>query len=166
MTPQTSHVLPYRKCVGALLFNAEGKVFVAKRIDHNPPAWQMPQGGVDKKEKTKAAVLRELEEEIGTDKFEILAKAKSWLAYDLPEDLVDTAFKGKYRGQRQRWFALRFTGSDADVDLRASGHPEFDDWYWAEIATLPSLAVPFKRTVYEALVDEFTPLAQEISKTR
>lgn len=148
----------YRRGVGALLFNSDGRVFVAERIDA-PGAWQLPQGGIDKGEKPRQAVLRELAEEIGTDKAEIIAKSQEWLRYDLPEDLRRRVWKGRYRGQEQRWFALRFTGSESDIDLAASDHPEFRDWRWSDIEQIPDLIVAFKRPLYEALVAEFRHLA-------
>jgi putative (di)nucleoside polyphosphate hydrolase len=151
--------LPYRKGVGAVLINRDGLVFVARRIDTPGDAWQLPQGGVDGGEKAGWAVLRELAEEIGTVNAEIIAKSKRWYRYDLPEALVGRVWGGKYRGQKQRWFALRFTGTDADIDLAADGHPEFDDWRWVPIETLPALAVAFKRSLYEDLVEEFRHLA-------
>ena len=156
--PRRLRRLPYRKGVGVVLFNVEGLVFVGRRID-TQDAWQLPQGGVDEGEKPSHAVLREMLEEIGTDKAEILAKSKRKYAYDLPEHLIGKVWGGKYRGQKQRWFALRFMGTDADIDLAAHGHPEFDAWRWVPIATLPSLAVPFKRDLYAALVVEFSALA-------
>ena len=109
--------LPYRPCVGIMLFNQDGKVFVGKRIDQSVEGWQMPQGGIDKGETPKQAALRELQEEVGTDKAEIMAEMDDWVTYDLPGPLVGVAFRGKYKGQRQKWFALRFTGNDADIDL-------------------------------------------------
>ncbi len=151
--------LPYRKGVGAVLINRDGLVFVARRIDTPGDAWQLPQGGIDGAEKAGQAVLRELAEEIGTTKAEIIAKSKRWYRYDLPEDLVGRVWGGKYRGQKQRWFALRFTGTDTDIDLAADGHPEFDDWRWVSIETLPALAVAVKRPVYADLVEEFRHLA-------
>lgn len=151
--------LPYRRGVGALLFNADGNVLVARRIDTPGDAWQFPQGGVDKGERPRKAVLRELVEELGTDKAEIIAKSAGWYCYDLPTDLLGRVWKGRYRGQRQRWFALRFTGQDQDIDLAASSHPEFDAWQWIALAATPALAVPFKRHLYEALVAEFAPIA-------
>ena len=150
--------LPYRKGVGAVLINRDGLVFVARRID-TPDAWQLPQGGIDGAEKARQAVLRELAEEIGTSKAEIVAKSKRWYRYDLPEALIERVWGGKYRGQKQRWFALRFTGTDADIDLAGDGHPEFDDWRWVSIETLPALAIAFKRPVYEDVVEEFRHLA-------
>jgi putative (di)nucleoside polyphosphate hydrolase len=142
-----------------MLINRDGLVFVARRIDTRGDAWQLPQGGIDGAEKAGQAVLRELAEEIGTGKAEIIAKSKRWYRFDLPKDLVGRVWGGKYRGQKQRWFALRFTGTDADIDLAADGHPEFDDWRWVSIETLPALAVAFKRSVYEDLVEEFRHLA-------
>ena len=147
--------LPYRKGVGAMLFNAEGKVFVARRINSPGQAWQMPQGGIDRGERPAQAVLRELEEEIGTDKAEIVAKSSRWFSYDLPAQRLGKVWKGKYRGQKQRWFALRFTGGDGDIDLNASGHPEFNDWKWVDIDDLVRLIVPFKRAIYKEIVAEF-----------
>lgn len=152
--------LPYRKGVGAVLFNAGGLIFVGRRIDTPGDAWQLPQGGVADGEKPARAVLRELREEIGTDKAEILAKSSAWLRYDLPADLVGRVWRGRYRGQRQRWFALRFTGSDADIDIAASRHAEFDAWRWVAFTDLPALAVPFKRTLYTRLLDEFGHFAR------
>ncbi len=151
--------LPYRLNVGAVLFSREGLVFVGKRKGF-PDAWQLPQGGVDEGENIRVAVLRELKEEIGTDKAEILAEHPDWLLYDLPPHLVGVAWNGKYRGQRQRWFALRFTGQDADINLHADAHPEFEDWKWARLDELPHLAVAFKRDIYERLARDFAPYAQ------
>jgi putative (di)nucleoside polyphosphate hydrolase len=156
--------LPYRDNVGAVLFNERGLVLVARRADM-PNAegvaggWQLPQGGMDKGEDPRAAVFRELEEEIGTAKAEILAEHPEWLTYDLPPELIGKALGGKYRGQRQRWFALRFTGVDADIRLDLDPHPEFDAWRWARLSELPSLAVPFKRAIYEVLARDFARFA-------
>lgn len=155
--------LPYRRGVGALLLNPAGEVLVARRIDTPEDAWQFPQGGIDKGERPRRAVLRELMEELGTDKAEIIAKSASWYSYDLPVELLGRVWKGRYRGQRQRWFALRFTGRDDDIDLAASPHPEFDAWRWSPLATTPALAVPFKRQLYEALVSEFSPVAEALA---
>ena len=138
-----------------MLFRPTGLVFVARRIDTPGDAWQLPQGGIDEGEKPRRAVLRELEEEIGTDRAEIIAKSQHWYRYDLPEHLVGQVWGGKYRGQKQRWFALRFLGTDADIDLCAHGHPEFDAWRWVPLDSLPSLAVAFKRDLYADLVAEF-----------
>ena len=149
--------LPYRPCVGLMLFNRAGLVFVARRIDMPSEAWQMPQGGIDKGEKPRKAALRELREEIGTDKAEIVAESQGWRPYDLPRELQGVLWKGRFRGQTQKWFLLRFTGKDADIDI-ATEHPEFLEWKWVELADVPRLIVPFKRKVYEEVVAEFGPL--------
>lgn len=156
--------LPYRANVGAALFNREGLVFVARRADV-PNAegaaggWQMPQGGIDPDENPRTAVLRELREEIGTNHATIIGEHTDWLTYDLPAHLVGIALKGRYRGQRQRWFALRFTGEDRDIRLDLDPHPEFDAWRWAELRELPTLAVDFKRPIYELLAKSFAQFA-------
>lgn len=156
--------LPYRPNVGAVLFNPAGLVFVARRADlpnaeGAPGGWQLPQGGIDEGEDPRRAVLRELAEEIGTDRAEIIAEYPDWLHYDLPPALLGRALGGRYRGQRQRWYALRFTGSDADIRLDRDPHPEFDAWRWAPLAELPALAVEFKRPIYEILAHAFAHLA-------
>lgn len=150
--------LPLRPCVGIMLINAAGHVFVAKRIDMPSDAWQMPQGGIDKGESPRAAALRELEEEIGTAKAEIVAEMPEWLDYDLPEELQGRLWGGRYRGQTQKWFAMRFTGRDRDIDI-ATRHPEFSAWKWTPIETLPALAIAFKRPIYERLATAFRPYA-------
>ena len=156
--------LPYRPNVGAALFNRAGDVFIARRADlpnaeGAPDGWQLPQGGIDPDEDPRAAVLRELAEEIGTARAEILGEHPDWLTYDLPSDLLGRALGGRYRGQRQRWFALRFTGADAEIRLDLDPHPEFDAWRWAPLAELPALAVGFKRPIYEILARSFAPFA-------
>jgi putative (di)nucleoside polyphosphate hydrolase len=157
------HKLPYRRGVGALLFQSDGLVFVARRIDTPGDAWQLPQGGVDRGEKPRVAVIRELKEEIGTDRAVIIGKSRHWYRYDLPSSLQGRVWGGKYRGQKQRWFALRFLGTDAEIDLAADHKPEFDDWRWVSLATLPSLAVSFKRRLYADLATEFAPLAASLA---
>ncbi len=149
--------LPYRLCVGAALFNAAGQVFVGRRADVG--AWQLPQGGVDEGEDLQDAVLRELAEEIGTADATILGEHPDWLTYDLPPSLVGTAFKGRYRGQRQRWFALRFNGAEAEIRLDRHQQVEFDAWRWAELGDLPGLSVDFKRPIYQTLVHSFARFA-------
>lgn len=154
--------LPYRPCVGAVLFDDRGLVLVARRADQpageaGAGAWQLPQGGLDEGESPREAVLRELREEIGTDRAEILAEHGEWLTYDLPEHLIGKAWGGRWRGQRQRWFALRFTGAESDIRLDADAHQEFDAWRWARLEELPGLAVPFKRAIYERLAEAFAP---------
>jgi len=151
--------------VGAVLFNRDGLVLVARRADlpnAEAPAggWQLPQGGIDEGEDPRQAVLRELAEEIGTDRAEVIGEHDEWLIYDLPPELVGVALKGKFRGQRQRWFALRFIGDDTDIRLDLDPHPEFDAWRWARLAELPDLAVAWKRPIYEALVGSFARFAQ------
>jgi putative (di)nucleoside polyphosphate hydrolase len=156
--------LPYRDCVGAVLFNPVGLVLVARRADL-PNAegaaggWQLPQGGMDPGEDPQVAVFRELAEEIGTGHAEVLAEHPEWLSYDLPPELLGKAFGGRYRGQRQRWFALRFLGRDADIRLDLDPHPEFDAWRWARLAELPDLAVGFKRGIYTVLARDFARFA-------
>lgn len=149
--------LPYRPCVGIMLINPAGLVFVGQRIDNLVEAWQMPQGGIDDGEDPQTAAMRELGEEIGTEKAEIIAESTDWLTYDLPAELVPKVWKGRYRGQRQKWYAMRFLGTDADIDIETK-HPEFGSWRWVEHQALPDLIVPFKRTLYEAVVAEFAPL--------
>ena len=145
--------LPYRRGVGIALFNRDGKVFVAERID-TPGAWQMPQGGIDSDEAPWPAALRELKEEIGTAKAEALGET-DWLRYELPPELVDHVWRGRYRGQEQKWFAARFTGVDDDIDLEADAKPEFRAWRWANLIELPTLIVPFKRALYTEIVAAF-----------
>ena len=157
-------VLPYRANVGAVLFDRRGKVFVARRADlpnaeGAPGGWQLPQGGLDAEEDPCRGVLRELAEEIGTSNAAIIGEHSEWLTYDLPPELLGVALGGRYRGQRQRWFALRFLGADADIRLDADPHPEFDAWRWTDLAELPALAVEFKRPIYEVLVRSFSRFA-------
>ena len=150
--------LPYRPCVGVMLLNPEGLVFVGRRIEQTVEGWQMPQGGIDEGETPVQAALRELKEEIGTDKAEILREHSDWLAYDLPQHLLGVALHGRYRGQRQKWIAMRFTGSDADIDV-ATEEPEFAEWKWLAMEALPRLIVPFKRDTYAKVIAEFHDLA-------
>lgn len=156
--------LPYRPNVGAVLFNARGEIFVARRADL-PNAegaaggWQLPQGGIDETEDPRAAVLRELEEEIGTGHAAVIGEHPDWLTYDLPAELLGKALGGRYRGQRQRWFALRFLGRDSDVRLDLDPHPEFDAWRWAALSDLPGMAVVFKRPIYDILARSFARFA-------
>ena len=150
----TKKDLPYRPCAGAVLFNRDGEVFVARRIDTVAEAWQLPQGGIDKGEDPRDAVLRELEEEIGTDKFTIIEESDDWLTYDLPDELIGKVWRGRFRGQRMKWFALRFTGTDSDIDLDTD-HPEFEDWKWLPLDHITDIIVPFKRDVYATLIKRF-----------
>lgn len=150
--------LPYRPAAGIMLLNDEGRVFVAQRIDNTLEAWQMPQGGLDPGEDPQAGALRELEEETGIapSLVQVIARSAGELLYDLPPDLIGRVWKGRYRGQRQTWFLLRFLGTDVDVILETA-HPEFRAWKWVEPAELPDLIVPFKKTLYQAVLREFAP---------
>lgn len=153
--------LPYRPCAGIMLANTDGQVFVGQRIDKAPEgdAWQMPQGGIDDDEDAEAAALRELYEETGisADKVDIIARSREEHFYDLPDELKGKVWKGKYRGQRQWWFLMRFKGDDADVNIETT-HPEFSRWQWVASDRLPHLIVPFKKRLYEAIVAEFGDL--------
>jgi len=159
--------LPYRTCVGVMLINTKGLVFIGKRasgIEHSNDAhvWQMPQGGVDPGEDTWSAAKRELYEETNARSVEKLAEMPVWLTYDIPRTVAGRAWKGRYRGQKQKWFAMRFTGSDDEINVAhpSSGHkPEFVSWRWEPMANLPKLIVPFKRPVYERVVEEFKKFA-------
>lgn len=160
MSGGTAADLPYRLNVGAVLFNAAGEVLVARRADlpdveGATGGWQLPQGGIDEGEDPRKAVLRELGEEIGTSNAEIIGEHPEWLTYELPEALQKAAFAGRYRGQTQRWFALRFLGDDREIQLDLDPHPEFDAWCWTQLAQLPALAASFKRPIYEILARDF-----------
>lgn len=150
------HSLPYRVGVGIMLINNENKVFVGKRIDMKSEAWQMPQGGIDDGEDARTAALREMEEEIGTSKASVIAESKDWYYYDLPEDIIPKIWNGRFRGQQQKWFCLRFLGVDSDINI-ATRHPEFFEWKWIDIEKLPELIVPFKQKLYHEIIDEFKP---------
>jgi putative (di)nucleoside polyphosphate hydrolase len=145
--------LPYRRGVGVALINRAGKVFVAERID-TPGAWQMPQGGIDKGERPRTAAKRELWEETGTKTAKIIAESRGWLRYDLPADIRKRVWKGKFRGQEQKWFLMLFTGKDADINLDGE-HPEFARWKWISFRRLPTVIVGFKRKIYRQVVAEF-----------
>ena len=158
MPPEEIAKLPYRPCVGVMLMNKDGNVFVGQRNDQSADAWQMPQGGVDEGEAPQEAALRELWEETGVtaDLVSIVAESQQWLPYDLPHDLVPRIWKGRYRGQEQKWFLFRFHGSDDQVNIETD-HPEFSTWRWQEPEHLVERIVPFKRAVYEKVVEEFAP---------
>lgn len=149
--------LPYRPGVGIVLLNEHKHIFIGRRINVKSNAWQMPQGGIDEGETAEEAVLRELEEEIGTGKAEIIKASQDWFSYDIPEYLIPRLWGGQYRGQRQKWFALRFLGSDADINIHTE-HPEFEDWKWEKHETLVDVVVPFKQQLYQAVLNEFETL--------
>lgn len=156
MSKKLAH-LPYRPCVGIALFNKDGHVFVGERLD-TPGAWQMPQGGIDHGEGVINAVYRELREEIGTDKASIIKIGEEKLRYDLPEDLQETLWSGRYRGQEQTWVAAEFTGQESDINLNTYKQPEFSAWEWVPLDQCLSRIVPFKRDVYEAVIKMFSDL--------
>lgn len=157
MTPEEIEKLPYRPCVGIMVLNAKGEVFVGQRMDRDYDAWQMPQGGVDKGEEPRDAALRELEEETGItrDLVSIEAQTAEWLPYDLPHDVAPKIWKGRYRGQEQMWFLLRFNGTDDQVNIQTE-IPEFSSWRWLAPAEMLDGIVPFKREVYTRVVKEFS----------
>jgi putative (di)nucleoside polyphosphate hydrolase len=160
--------LPYRPCVGVMVLNRDGLAFIGRRIDgpehvDETHVWQMPQGGVDKGEDPWPAALRELYEETNIRSVEKLGEIDEWLSYDLPSDLIGHAWGGRYRGQTQKWYALRFAGAESEIDIAdpGGGHePEFVEWRWEPIVNLPGLIIPFKRAVYERVVAEFARFAR------
>jgi putative (di)nucleoside polyphosphate hydrolase len=148
--------LPYRPCAGVMLMNRDGQVFVGQRLDSTLEAWQMPQGGIDEGEEAIDAAVRELREETGVmpDKVRLIAEAPGEFLYDLPDDMIGKIWKGIWRGQRQRWFLFAFEGEDGDIDI-ATPEPEFRAWRWADPADLPTMIVPFKKTLYERVLAAF-----------
>lgn len=158
MTPEEIEQLPYRPCVGVMVVNKDGMVFAGRRCD-TPDAWQMPQGGIDDGETPSDAALRELEEEtsIARGRVALIAESADWIAYDLPHQLVPKIWKGRFRGQKQRWFLFRFTGHDDEIDL-STAHPEFNAWQWMEPDDLIRSIVPFKRATYTKVLAEFRAL--------
>ena len=148
--------LPYRANVGVMVLSKSGDVFVAQRLEHYANAWQMPQGGIDPGEGPAEAALRELEEETGNNssKVVILAETQNWIPYELPPDLIPKLWNGKYRGQKQKWFLMRFLGEDTDIDIETE-KPEFSSWKWIAPSALPDAIVPFKRDVYVAVLEAF-----------
>lgn len=148
---------PYRPCVGIMLINGDNAVFVGNRIDTPGENWQMPQGGIDKGESPREAAMRELEEEVGTAKAEILAESAHWHSYDIPGNISTSLWKGRFRGQTQRWFLMRFLGSDSDIVLDRHER-EFSKWRWLPADQLVDHIVPFKRDIYQKVVAEFGPL--------
>ena len=165
-----SNNLLYRRGVGAVLLNGEGLVWVGRRIDRRnqdrKEYWQLPQGGIDYGEEPLTAVLREIDEETGVDNVEVIGEVKEWLKYELPPDLKDKVWGGRYRGQSQKWFALQFKGSNSDFNLCKYLKPEFDAWRWVELTTLPNLIVPFKKKTYERVTQEFLELAMKLRRNQ
>jgi len=160
MRPDPSK-LPYRRCVGMMVLNRGGQVFVGRRIHFEAnESWQMPQGGIDDGEDLREAALRELAEETGITKVEVLAEAPGWFTYDLPAEALGIALKGKFRGQTQKWFALRFLGTERDINLAQHQPQEFDAFRWVPVDELVDLIVPFKRDVYRQVVEAFRHLAR------
>lgn len=158
MTPDQIAKLPYRQNVGVMLVNTAGDAWVGQRLDSEVPAWQMPQGGIDKGEDAQTAALRELQEETGVsaDAVTLVAQTKGWISYDLPHHIVPKIWKGRYKGQEQKWFLFRFHGPDDMINIDVE-HPEFSEWRWLAVDQLVANIVPFKRSVYEQVVAEFTP---------
>ena len=162
-TAADSPSLPLRPCVGIMVLNRHGQVWVGQRIDRQSEAWQMPQGGIDDNETPRQAALRELEEEIGTANVEILGETKNWLDYELPPELIGRVWQGRYRGQTQKWFAVRFLGDDAEIDVDRGDDTEFDAWRWIAPAQLPEVIVPFKKVVYQAVLEEFAGVIDRLN---
>ncbi|MBI1301996.1 MAG: RNA pyrophosphohydrolase [Alphaproteobacteria bacterium] len=156
MTKIDRSALKYRPCVGIALFNNFDHVFVGERID-TPNAWQMPQGGIDVGETVKEAATRELTEELGTNKAEIIKIYEKTIKYDLPDNLISKLWNGEYRGQEQHWVAMRFTGQDSDININRFDPPEFRNWKWVEMEKTLDMIVPFKREVYEQVINMFDP---------
>ncbi|HJP20009.1 MAG TPA: RNA pyrophosphohydrolase [Alphaproteobacteria bacterium] len=154
--------LPYRPCVGIMVVNLQGLVFVGQRRNMTTPAWQMPQGGIDPGESPAQAAERELREETGIKRAEILAESRRWHSYDLPDHLIGKVWGGAFRGQTQKWLLLQFSGDDAEIDLGGE-EGEFASWRWLPPAQLPQLIVPFKRPIYEAVLAEFAPLIEDLA---
>ena len=149
----TEKKLPLRIGVGVIVLNNQNKVFVGKRRDNPIDKWQMPQGGVDKNENYISAMKRELKEETSIKNIKILKKLEGWFEYELPKDLLGIIWKGKYRGQKQKWFIVRFTGDESEINLKTK-YPEFIEWRWIEINNLPKVIVNFKKKIYEKLLIE------------
>jgi putative (di)nucleoside polyphosphate hydrolase len=160
--------LPYRPCAGMAVLNRNGRVFIGRRVEgpehvDNIHVWQMPQGGIDEGEDPYPAALRELHEETNIRSVEKLGEIRDWLYYDIPRDIVGRAWKGRYRGQKQKWYAFRFAGDESEIDIAhpAGGHePEFVEWRWEPLQNLSKLVVPFKQKVYERVVEEFSRFAK------
>ena len=152
---KNNHELPLRIGVGIILLNHKNNVFVGKRIDNPKNSWQMPQGGVDQNENFLQAAKRELEEETGVKTVEVIKELNEWLTYDLPKNLLGKLWKGKYRGQKQKWFIMKFVGENREINVKTK-NPEFLDWKWIEPSELPAVAVDFKINIYRKIAKEIT----------
>jgi putative (di)nucleoside polyphosphate hydrolase len=161
MSDDNNKHLPYRLGVGMMIINAENMVFLGKRVDAKIDGWQMPQGGIDLGETPSKAALREMQEEIGSNQGHIVAESKNWYSYNLPSFLISRLWNGAYRGQKQKWFLIRFTGQDGDINIHTA-HPEFADWKWAHVNELTDLIIPFKKRLYSAVIEEFAPILTKI----
>ncbi|MFN7039167.1 MAG: RNA pyrophosphohydrolase [Alphaproteobacteria bacterium] len=151
----SKNLLPYRQGVGIMMLNKYNEIFVGQRIDSKTEAWQMPQGGIDEGETPRQAVFREVLEETGTDKIELVAESENWFYYDLPPHLASISWQGKYRGQKQKWFLARFLGKDSDFNLNYNDPAEFSVWRWISINELPNLIVSFKKDLYNQVINQF-----------
>lgn len=156
--------LPYRPSVGLMIINNKFEVFVGKRLDSKTEAWQMPQGGIDDGETPRVSALREMKEEIGTNNAEIIAETKQWYHYDLPFYLISKLWNGRYRGQRQKWFLLKYLGADEDITID-NEHPEFIAWKWVKMEELPQIIVPFKKSLYISVIEEFRDVIISLKET-
>ncbi|VBB68836.1 Adenosine (5')-pentaphospho-(5'')-adenosine pyrophosphohydrolase [invertebrate metagenome] len=156
---------PYRLGVGIILVNKVGQVFVGQRIDTDQPAWQMPQGGIEEGEDPRAAALRELHEEVGTDKVEVITETADWAVYDLPAELACTVWNGRYRGQKQKWYVMRFTGSDTDINITSTRYHEFSKWQWMDIDMVLLHIINFKYALYKLVIDELRSNITSIENT-
>lgn len=156
---KNSH-LPFRPGVGMVIIDKNNRVFVGKRIDSKANGWQMPQGGIDLGETPSSAALREMEEEIGSSKGVIIAETKNWYSYRVPDAVIPRLWGGKYCGQRQKWFLIRFTGEDSDINIHTE-NPEFDRWQWVDFDKLLEDIIPFKLSLYQQVVDEFKPILRK-----
>ena len=158
-----SSSLPYRPGVGMMILDQQNMVFVGKRIDTKVLAWQMPQGGIEVGETPSSAALREMVEEIGSNNAHILAESKCWYSYDLPKFLIPKLWNGSFRGQKQKWFLIRFMGTDNDINIHTD-NPEFCEWRWVSLTELPSVIIPFKRKLYKAVIGEFKSIIDGLNK--
>ncbi len=154
--------LPYRPSVGMMIIDSNNRIFVGKRIDTKIPAWQMPQGGIDLGETPSVAAFREMAEEIGCRKGYIIAESNYWYSYDFPKSLIPKLWDGSFRGQKQKWFLIKFTGTNKDININTT-NPEFEEWRWTKLEELLSIIIPFKRKLYKAVVKEFSPIINNVT---